>query len=219
VDTTTGQAQAHINPFSGGSVNAANTFVSGPLTADDNGNIYYNVIELNINGNPWNQNDVANAWLVKVTPNDSAATVTFATLVPNTPPGTSTSCEGTFFNLNDNGASLPWPPPERSSPPSQRCGSQRPGVNVAPEVAPDGTVYTVSVAHFDFQVAYVIAVNPDLTPKWASTLHAAGSLNRRLRHDPAYRFPRSEQQAELLPLRHRRGSRSNHQCERIGISR
>ena len=59
VNKTTGQAEAHINPFSGGSITAANTFVSGPLTADDNGNIYYNVIELNINGNPWQQNDVA----------------------------------------------------------------------------------------------------------------------------------------------------------------
>jgi hypothetical protein len=37
-------------------------------------------------------------------------------------------------------------------------------------VATDGTVYTVSVAHFDNQVAYMIAINPDLTPKWASSM-------------------------------------------------
>lgn len=170
VNTTTGQAESHINPFAGGSIDAASTFVSSPLTADDNGNIYYNVIELNSNGNPWQQNDVAGAWLVKVTPNDASATVTYAALVPNAPPGNSTHCLGTFFNLNDGGASLPWPPPGRSSPPSQRCGSQRPGVNIGPAVAPDGTVYTVSVAHFDSQVAYLIAVNPNLTPKWAATL-------------------------------------------------
>ncbi len=170
VNETTGQSQSHINPFSGASINPANTYVSGPLTADSNGNIYYNVIELNTNGNPWGQNDVAGAWLVKITPSDSSSTVTFATLVPNAPPGTSRGCEGTFFNLNDGGASLPWPPPGRVSPPTQLCGSQRPGVNVAPAVAPDGTVYTVSVAHFDEQVAYLIAVNPDLSPKWASSL-------------------------------------------------
>ena len=71
---------------------AANTFVSGPLTADEDGNVYYNVIELNINGNPWDQNDVANAWLVKVTPDDAATTVPYAALVPNAPPGSSTNC-------------------------------------------------------------------------------------------------------------------------------
>ena len=170
VNTTTGQAQSHINPFSGGGVDPANTFVAGPLTADNSGNIYYNVIELNTSGNPWQQNDVAGAWLVKVTPSDSAATVTFATLVPKAPAGNSRNCLGTFFNLNDGGASLPWPPPGVVSPPSQLCGSQRPGINVAPAVGPDGTVYTVSVAHFDDLVAYLVAVNPDLTPKWAASL-------------------------------------------------
>jgi hypothetical protein len=170
VNTSTGQAEAHINPFSGGSITAANTFVSGPLTADANGNIYYNVIELNINGNPWQQNDVAGAWLVKVTPTNTSATVTFAALVPQAPPGNSTHCEGGFYDLPNGGSLLPWPPPGFVSAPTQLCGSQRPGINVAPAVAPDGTVYTVSVAHFDSQVAYMIAVNPDLTPKWAASL-------------------------------------------------
>ncbi len=170
VNTNTGQTQAHINPFNGGSITAANTFVSGPLTTDANDNIYYNVIELNINGNPWGQNDVVNAWLVKVTPGDTASTVTYATLVPNAPPGNSTHCEGGFYDLPNGGSSLPWPPLGVAGPPTQICGSQRPGVNIAPAVAPDGTVYTVSVAHFDSQVAYMIAANPDLTPKWASSL-------------------------------------------------
>jgi hypothetical protein len=129
------------------------------------------VIQLDtLNGNPWNENDVANAWLVKVTPDDQASTVTYKKLVPNAPPGTSTNCPGTFFLLNDGGASLPWPPSPTAVPPTQPCGSQRPGVNVAPAVAPDGTIYTVSVAHFDSIIAYLVAVNPDLTPKWASTL-------------------------------------------------
>ena len=170
VNIATGQTQAHINPFTGGSTNAANTFVSGPLTADANGNIYYNVIELNINGNPWGQNDVISAWLVKVTPGNTTSTVTYATLVPNAPPGTSTHCEGGFYDLPNGSSLLPWPPPGVSNPPTQLCGSQRPGINIAPAVAADGTIYTVSVAHFDSQVAYVIAVNPDLTPKWASSL-------------------------------------------------
>ena len=170
VDESTGAALSHINPFAGASIDPASTFVSSPLTADDNGNIYYNVIELNTKGNPWDQNDVAGAWLVKVTPDDAATTVTYAALVPNAPPGSSTNCPGTFFNLGDGGASLPWPLATNSTPPTQRCGSQRPGVNIGPAVAPDGTVYTTSVAHFDGTVAYLIAVNPDLTPKWAASL-------------------------------------------------
>ena len=126
VNTATGQTQTHINPFSGGSITAANTFVSGPLTADANGNIYYNVIELNINGNPWGQNDVVNAWLVKITPGDTASTVAYATLVPNAPPGTSTHCEGGFYDLPNGASTLPWPPPGVAGPPTQLCGSQRP---------------------------------------------------------------------------------------------
>ena len=169
VNKATGQSAVHINPFTQGQTDPARTFVSGPLTADDNGNIYYNVMELNTNGNPWQQNDVAGAWLVKITPTDTSATVTYAALVPNAPHGDQTNCPGTFFNLNDNGRSLPWPPPAPLVPPGERCGSQRPGVNVAPAVAPDGTIYTVSVAHFDDMVAYIVAVNPNLTTKWAAS--------------------------------------------------
>jgi hypothetical protein len=170
VDRHSGKAEAHINPFAGMNIHPAVTFVAGPLSADEDGDIYYNVIELNTKGNPWDQNDVAGAWLVKVAPDDTAITVTFATLVPNAPPGNSTNCPGTFFNLNDNGASLPWPPTPTSVPPTELCGSQRPGVNVAPAIARDGTVYTVSRAHFDNMVSYLVAVNPDLTPKWATSL-------------------------------------------------
>jgi len=170
VDKSTGKAVAQIKPF-GKSEDATNTFVSSPLTADRKGRVYYNVIKLNtLDGNPWNKNDVANSWLVQVTPDDKPSMVTYKTLVPDAPPGNSTKCAGTFNNLGDGGASLPWPPSPNAVPPTQLCGSQRPPVNVAPAVAPDGTVYTVSMAHFDNMVAYLIAVNPDLTPKWDSTL-------------------------------------------------
>jgi hypothetical protein len=62
---------SHVRPAFGKAANAMNTFVSGPLTADRRGSIYYSVLQLNVlHGNPWNENDVANAWLVKVTPED-----------------------------------------------------------------------------------------------------------------------------------------------------
>jgi hypothetical protein len=43
-------------------------------------------------------------------------------------------------------------------------------VNVAPAVGADGTVYTVSRAHFDSMVSYLVAVNPDLSPKWQASM-------------------------------------------------
>jgi hypothetical protein len=170
VDRQTGKAISHINPFAGMSIDAANTFVSSPLTTSDQGDVYYNVLELSSTGNPWQQNDIAGAWLVKVGHDDSSSTVTYATLTPDAPPGTSTNCPGTFYLLGDNGASLPWPPTPKSIPPTELCGSQRPPLNLAPAIARDGTVYTASMAHFDAMVTYFIAVNPDLTLKWSSSM-------------------------------------------------
>jgi len=170
VDKETGQTVSNINPFSGMNVDPASTFVAGPLTADSNGNIYYNALELNTNGNPWNQNDISGSWLVKIGSDDSSATVTYLTLVPNAPPGSATTCPGNFASIPNAQQTLPWPPTLKAMPPTELCGSQRAPLNVAPAVAPDGTIYTVSMAHFDNAQAYLVAVNPDLTPKWVSSM-------------------------------------------------
>src|SRR5579872_2556155 len=169
VDTSSGKADGHFNPFSAMSIDPANTFVAGPLTANEEGDVYYNAIQLSSTGNPW-RTDVVNAWLVKVDSHGASSTVTFAALLPDAPPGDSTNCPGTFTDLFDNGKSLPWPPKTPPTPPTELGGSQRPGLNIAPAIGPDGTVYTASVAHFDKMVAYLIAVNPDLTLKWSATL-------------------------------------------------
>jgi len=141
--------------------------------ADANGNIYYNVIQLNITGNPWNQNDVAGAWLVKIAPDDSFIVATFASITPGAPAGTSLTCPGTFANQNPQ-PPFPWPPSPTAVAPffPSACGSQRPGINVAPAVSGDGsTVYTVSRAHFDDLASYLLAVNTaDLSPKWQASL-------------------------------------------------
>ena len=164
-----GTAASHINPFSGMGVTAADTFVAGPLTADSAGNIYYNVIELaGGNGDPW-QSDVQGAWLVRIAPDDSTKVLTFASLVPGAPAGSATTCPGQFSS------GLPWPPSNvvgtNQAAPTVACGSQRPGINIAPAVAPDGTVYTASRAQFDGMQAYLIAVKPDFSgPKWAASL-------------------------------------------------
>jgi hypothetical protein len=170
VSKDTGKPATQITPL-GVAVNPAQTYVAGPLTADGNGNIYYNAIGLADpkTVDPWFNSDVLGAWLVKVTSADTASVVSYTTLVPGAPAASGTSCPGTFFEEQPK-PSFPWPPFASAVPPPQVCGSQRPGVNVAPAVAPDGTIYTVSRAHFAPSVAYLVAVNPDLTPKWQVSL-------------------------------------------------
>jgi hypothetical protein len=168
VNKDSGQSAARINPFPSNSIDARNTFVSGPLTADASGNLYYNVLMLTdpTIAEPWFGADVQGAWLVKVTPQDVATVTTYAMLVPGAPAGNSVTCLGRF----SGSATLPWPPSPTAVPPARLCGSQRPAVNLAPAIASDGTIYTVSRAHFTGATAYLVAVNPDLTPKWQASL-------------------------------------------------
>ena len=168
IDKTTGKSTAQIDPFGAVfSVDRKNTFVASPLTADASGNIFYNVVELvdPSVADPWFGADVLGAWLVKVTPADTASAASYAGLVPGAPAGTATTCPGQFSS-----EALPWPPTPAATPATQICGSQRPGINAGPAIAADGTVYVVSRAHFDAMVGYLVAVNPDLTPKWQASL-------------------------------------------------
>src|SRR5207302_977777 len=41
---------------------------------------------------------------------------------------------------------------------------------VAPAIAPDGAIYTISRAHRNDRYAYLVAVNPDLSPRWSASL-------------------------------------------------
>ncbi len=160
LNKTTGAVVARISPF-GPSLNI-DTYSAGPPTVDGAGNVYYHVIKLD-HGNPWDA-DVKNSWLVKVSASGTVRTATFASLNPGAPAGND-KCLG-IFDVNQ----LPWPPSPNAVPPNVTCGSQRPGLNISPAVAPDGTIYTASVAHLWSRQSYLIAVNPDLTPKWAASL-------------------------------------------------
>ena len=154
-----GSVLSRINPF--GSTIDPSIFVAGPLSADGAGNVYYNAIQLNL-ANPWDTN-VVNSWLVKIAPDGTASKATFASLTPGAPAATDQCKVG--FSTNP-----PWPPKPDAQPPTTACGTQRPGVNVAPAIAPDGTIYTISKAHLVSRYSFVVAVNPDLTSKWAASL-------------------------------------------------
>jgi len=165
LNKNTGAVQKSISPFSGAAAHDPSTFVAGPLSADAAGNVYYNVLKLNP-ADPYGvdkANDIPGSWLVKVS-NDVATSAAYVDLVPGAPKGTDT-CEATFSL-----AQLPWPPTPDAVVPTGPCGTQRPGINVAPAIAADGTIYTVSRAHFRTRYGYVVAVNPDLTPRWAASL-------------------------------------------------
>jgi hypothetical protein len=158
VSKSSGHQLARIAPFG----TDAHTFLTGPITVDSNGNVYYNVQRLDPT-NPWDV-DIVNSWLVKVSPNNSFRTATYASLTPGAPAGTD-QCLGVFDT-----SQLPWPPSPNAVPPTVQCGSQRAATNLAPAVAPDGTIYTISVAHLWSRSGYLVAVNNNLTPKWIVSL-------------------------------------------------
>jgi hypothetical protein len=160
LDAARGTVDARINPF--GSAVDSSIFVAGPLSADAAGNVFYNALQLDLS-NPWGS-DARDAWLVRVGADGASRTVRFAALTPGAP-ATDQTCLGAFST-----EPLPWPPSASAVPPSTRCGSQRPGLNVAPAISQGGTIYTVSRAHFNPRYGYLVAVNPDLSPRWAASL-------------------------------------------------
>ncbi len=163
-----GSVVTRINPFN--NINK-NRFTASPLSADSAGNIYYNVIEISPAGTSFYSRDVVDSWLVKVGPDDSITKVSYSTLLAQARiigepvPASTDQCKRQFFN-----SQLPWPPSPDAQPPTVTCGTQRAGMNVAPAIAPDGTIYTVSRGHFVSRYNYLIAVNSNLTGKWASSL-------------------------------------------------
>jgi hypothetical protein len=157
-----GNMQARISPF--GSTVDPNTFVASPLSADNYGNIYYNAIKLDPTQiDPFTGVETTvGSWLVKVRPDGTSAMVSFSVLIPDAP----TTCVGRFPN-----SQLPWPPSPTAMPTTTfPCGIARVGLNVAPAIARDGTVYTVGRVDNSPRYGWVIAVNPDLTRKWDTSM-------------------------------------------------
>lgn len=159
LDRNSGAVVKRSNPFA---TTDDATFMSGPPTADAAGNIVYGAFRLNLSA-PWTT-DVSAAWLARVTSDGTATAVPLAPLVSNAP-GASAQCTSHFAS-----GTLHLPPSPTAVAPTIACGSQRPGLNIAPAIAADGTIYIVSRAHLNERWGYLVAVNPDLTPKWNVSL-------------------------------------------------
>lgn len=159
VDRATGATIRRIDPVP---ASDSSTFMSGLPTADSSGNIVYGAFRLQAS-QPWSK-DITGSWLVRVAPNDTATVVPFSSLVPNAPAaGAQCTYEFPFGTIQH-------PPSPDAVAPTRTCGSQRPGVNVAPAIAADGTIYIISRAQLNDRWGYLVAVNPDLTPKWSQSL-------------------------------------------------
>ena len=174
INKTDGSVVKRINPF--GTINP-NTFTASPLSTDGKGNIFYNVVQVTQN-NPTGflDNDVVGSWLVKVGPDDSISMVSYATLFSQAViKGEAVPAATGRCNVSFPDKVLPWPPQPNSNPPTTPCGSQRAALNIAPAIAPDGTIYTVSKAHLVTRYNYLVAVNSNLTGKWAASFR--GRLN------------------------------------------
>jgi hypothetical protein len=158
----TGISEGRVNPFA----NLDPTrYVAGGLAVAPDGDVLYNAIDLPANP----EDDVEGAWLVHVEHEGGATRVPFSDLVPGAPDADD-PCESTFTPDQ-----RPWPPSPTAVAPTIPCGSQRPGINVVPAIAPDGTIYTVSRAHRADRYGYLVAVNPDLSPRWTASFR--GILN------------------------------------------
>jgi hypothetical protein len=180
INKADGSVVKRINPF--GNTVDPKTYTASPLSTDGHGNIYYNVVKISTGPlDSFFTNDVVDSWLVRVGPDDSISKVTYTKLlqqatIKGVPAGEALVPKGTDqCKASFSTEPLPWPPSPDAQPPTIQCGSQRAALNIAPAIAPDGTIYTLSKAHVSSRYNYLVAVNPNLTGKWAASLR--GRLN------------------------------------------
>jgi hypothetical protein len=148
-----------INPFK---TVDPNTYVSGGVTVDKLGFAYWNVVQRDP------ATSASRGFLVKAAPWGQTWKIDYEHLIPGAPAATD-DCFLTFANQATPPAK-PWPPAADAVPPQAACGRQRPGVNITPAIGADGTIFTASTADFDPLYSYMIALQPDLSLKWATSL-------------------------------------------------
>jgi len=150
-----------INPFNNVS---SSRFTASPLTVDGNNNILYNVIQLKSGTKDWFADDIVDSFLIRVSPSGNIEKVSYSTLTTGAPLG-SAQCVNAFTT-----EALPWPPSPTAVPASVPCGTQRPGLNISPAVAPDGTIYVATRGHLLSRETWMLAINPNLTQKWIRSM-------------------------------------------------
>lgn len=158
VDRATMLKRAQVNPF--GSTIDPNTFVAGPITVATDGTVLYNVVHVTPS-----LSDMSGV-LVRIEADGvTVHTADYSALMLD-PPAPDGGCLGAYYN--DNSAP-PWPPADEHRV-STICGSLRPGINIAPAVGADGTIFTIALPSHAPNAGALLAINPDLTPKWSGTL-------------------------------------------------
>ncbi|HKS23329.1 MAG TPA: hypothetical protein VJZ76_11055 [Thermoanaerobaculia bacterium] len=174
-----------INPFN--SINNK-TYTASPLTVDANGNILYNVIRLG-GGNDFYSQDIVDSWIIRVSPSGNIEKVSYSTLTVGAPAGNA-QCSNAF-PVNADGTLIngPWPPSPTAVPPTVQCGTQRPGLNIAPAVAPDGTIYVATRAHLLSRETFLVAINSNLTQKWIRSLRDRFNDGCGVPHSAGGQFP------------------------------
>ena len=163
VSKDTGAEIERLNPFPNLD---PRRYVAGGLAVAPDGSVVYDAVAYDA-ADPTQA--ILGAWLVRVSAGGHTALADFQTLIPGAP-GAGDACQQSFASNQ-----RPWPPSNTATPPTTPCGAQRPGTNVVPAIAPDGTIYTVSRAHGADRYGYLVAVHADLTPAWAASLR--GILN------------------------------------------
>src|SRR5262249_36865 len=139
--------------------------------------IYYNVVKITSNtDSAWLVDDVVDSWLVKVTPNDTVTKVSYSTLMAQAQiKGEAVPRANDRCKLQFSPTQLPWRPQPNSNPNPTPWGRQGAGLNIGPAIASNGTIYTISKAHNVTRYNYLVAVNSNLTGKWAASFR--GRLN------------------------------------------
>src|SRR6185436_15466364 len=148
-----------------------------------NGNILYNVIRLG-GGNDFYSQDIVDSWIIRVSPSNGIEKVSYSTLTVGAPAGNA-QCSNAFSDP----ATLPWPPSPTAVAPTVQCGTQRPGLNISPAVAPDGTIYVATRAHLLSRETYLVAINSNLTQKWIRSLRDRFSDGCGVPHSQGGQFP------------------------------
>jgi len=153
LDRQVGTPQA-VNPFTDTNVQR---YVTGPLVVDVDGTLLYNVIELD---QTMPTSGDARGYLVRVAPDLTTSKVTYQSIVAGAPAATA-QCPYSYAAGN-----IPGPYPAPVPVPTGPCGSQRPGFNSGPAIGPGGVIFVVSRAHYATNDSSLVALNPDLSPKW-----------------------------------------------------